>query len=733
MKKLINNVSFDLSSRLPLQLGRESISNSTTAISELVKNAYDADASNVKLSFFNLTKPVSTMIIEDDGNGMSLDQLIEKWLRIGTENKTINATSLSGRVLTGAKGLGRLGIDRLCKRVILQTKSESDDSIFQIDVDWRRYESTNQSFFDIKHKIHSIPFPYSDKYGNALIAGSGTRLILIGLKDDWNGYIKDDLLKELRLLVSPFREVEDFKVELSFEGENETSLDSSDILKFARWEANANLNKDGSFLVRFKYKDELPEIEFPLNWPDWVNNRGDIPRCGPLSFKLYFIPRESTKDNQFKLKQLRNFLDANQGVRIYRDNFRVRPYGEPTGKGDWLDLGLRKVRNPEAIKDKGWKIGPNVVVGAVFISRFENQILNDQANREGIIENEAFFDMRAFVLRVIEQFEIEITSKAQSQSESSPKIELKDIKERTEKTSSEIDILKNKIEHDLSSKRLDKKKLTKLANSLFAVVEKQQKENNDVALLIDKMEKLNDTMANLASLGILTVSLGHESRQQSSMALTNIRVLRRIINEDLEIDRVKAIKKIDALDVSLKYISAFAGFALSNVKIDKRHMNKLELKSIVKSIIDVFSNSLKKSKIDIVTNWDEEESFYVKGFQMDWESTVINFLTNSMWALEERREGERTIKITLEKDNINKKIIFTFSDSGRGLEPGTEKHIFDTGFSTKKDPKGDQIGTGMGLAIVKNFVIARSSGVIEAQPTCELGGASFKITTPCLD
>ncbi len=106
-------------------------------------------------------------------------------------------------------------------------------------------------------------------------------------------------------------------------------------------------------------------------------------------------------------------MALNRGVRIYRDDFRVRPYGEPTGKGDWLDLGFRKSSSPGGIKQGGWRIGPSQVIGAVSISKTTNAILNDQANREGIVENEAYLQLRTFVLKVIAAFETIATKAAQ--------------------------------------------------------------------------------------------------------------------------------------------------------------------------------------------------------------------------------------------------------------------------------------------------------------------------------
>ena len=98
-------------------------------------------------------------------------------------------------------------------------------------------------------------------------------------------------------------------------------------------------------------------------------------------------------------------MEANKGIRLYRDHFRVRPYGEPSGKGDWLDLGQRRSANPEAITQKYWKVAPHQVVGAVFIGRESNINLVDQTNREGIVEGSGFFDLRAALLKAVVFFE----------------------------------------------------------------------------------------------------------------------------------------------------------------------------------------------------------------------------------------------------------------------------------------------------------------------------------------
>ncbi len=162
-RKQLDKRPFSVMARVALQLGRESISNSITAITELVKNSYDADAEKVEITFsgLNLKKQPSTtayIVIEDDGNGMTYNELVEKWLVIGTPNKLIAATSeLKNRVLTGEKGLGRLGLDRLCSKTILRTFSESTSEGTELVIDWEKYEKFDDALESVKHDLFSIP------------------------------------------------------------------------------------------------------------------------------------------------------------------------------------------------------------------------------------------------------------------------------------------------------------------------------------------------------------------------------------------------------------------------------------------------------------------------------------------------------------------------------------------------------------------------------------------------
>jgi len=414
VRELLGDMPFEISARVPIQLGRESISNSTVAISELIKNSYDADAEKVSLEFVTLSSGINSLVVDDDGHGMDYDLLTNNWLKIGTDYKSTNPFSKDkNRILTGAKGLGRLGVDRLCSTLILQTRSKGMDFILELVVEWGKYEDTDLPLSNITHSIYRLNLSHEDEYGSCFENENfGTRLILQDLKDDWDISFLTGLRKELSLLVSPFSEANDFSVELSTGYPEMDGLVSSDqFLDVAPWKVEASITDENLVSIRMKNEETNSVFNYTdIPWSSWIKTRNLSPTCGPVEVKLFYIPeskivKEKVKDLDFHLKDLKGFIKSNHGVRIYRDAFRVRPYGEPSGKGDWLNLGLRKASSPGGIIQGGWRVSPKQLVGAVFISRVENEGLYDQANREGLLEGEEFYDLRAFILTVIERFE----------------------------------------------------------------------------------------------------------------------------------------------------------------------------------------------------------------------------------------------------------------------------------------------------------------------------------------
>lgn len=750
-RRLLGRKPFAMSARVPMQLGRESISSSTVAVSELIKNAYDADAESVHVEFYLRDSPaVSTLVLKDDGIGMDADTIYDHWLKIGTDFKNgIELSINKKRILTGAKGLGRLGLDRLSKKVILFTKKKGSNSVTQLAVDWRKYEGTNASISDIEHDIYEQDLPLTEKYGEIFTSKeqSGTYMVLVGLKDSWTADFIEDLKQELRLLISPYRTANDFSITLHrqvnrtiYESE---IVDSQEILKAASWQIKARVDIKHRVKLSFKNNSTGELIEHvPTAWGNWISKQGDKPLFGPLDFEFHYMVRskEFFSKVDMSARNWSKFMELNRGVRIYRDDFRVRPYGEPTGKGDWLDLGYRKASSPGGIKQGGWRIAPGQIIGAVSISKTTNAILNDQANREGIVENEAYLQLRTFILKVISTFEFLAHKNAQDNEEIDLAAELeKVVKEKDSELSDAINKVKAYSKKSKKSKKktppaqilnqklreLDRAKQAhqKALDSYYKHLEQER----------DKLSEQKDTLSNLASIGVLTVSFGHEIRTHSALALNNAKSLTKVVKyaqkTGKEIDLKKLLNITDLMVTGAKYVDTFSTLAINNISPDKRTRKKVNVPSVFTYIVQMMDASFQKTgvKCDIECMKIKPEDFNVRSFEIDWESIAINLITNSIWALEDTPRGDRAIKIVFERVG-GSRLRIGYSDSGCGLETGQEDAIFLPMHSRKVDRRGNSIGTGMGLSIIKDQVENHmTSGTIVAKQNSPLGGAGFYI------
>jgi len=250
-----------------MQLGRESISNSIVAILELVKNSYDADAETVTLRFAHLGTPNSILVIEDTGKGMTPKQLRQDCLLIGTDNKRKQVTSGKGHILTGEKGLGQLGRDRLCRSAIL--RSFTAKTAVELQIDWSKYDRLSSKALDwVKHGLYKIDRSINDPItGKPREITKGTQIILEDLRDDWTKELLVELKKELTLLISPFGGINDFAIEIN-SGMGWQDIDgqvnSSEMLEAAEWQFTALIADDKKHMVSYsmyspRYKKRFAE------------------------------------------------------------------------------------------------------------------------------------------------------------------------------------------------------------------------------------------------------------------------------------------------------------------------------------------------------------------------------------------------------------------------------------------------------------------------------------------
>lgn len=752
----LGKASFSVSSRVALQLGRESISSSITAIVELVKNAYDADAEAVRIRFAHLGTSDAFMVIEDTGDGMTVDDLRKYWMVIGTANKAERRKTTKQRTVTGEKGLGRLGLDRLCSRTEVESIRQSAGEGVRLDVQWDRYEQNDNRLETIEHDLYSIPNLRYDPITNAWRDyPKGTRLILRGLKDTWDEDSISQLRNELALLVSPFQGHNDFSIELDT-GEIWKDLDGpvtiqKPLLDAANWKVVATLDEGDRVEITMSSPRHATEYHLkPTPWGEAIKKQGVRPHCGPVRMEFYFFLRREAElaTKTLRAGEIVSFLKFNQGIRIYRDGFRVKPYGEPDGNGDWLRLAYRRMQNPEGVsqnaKPGSWRVGYNQVVGAVFISHEKNAGLDDQTNREGLLQGKAFDHLNVFARRVIQFFEIhnqtfEMGRKAiripAEQAEEKARTSIEEVNEVIK----ELGTLAARIP-SLTVPGIDSSVSQAGAEEAKQIVEQVQRRLENATAELEQSTKLfrdaeeqKNTMANLASLGILAAAFGHETLDWTGTVVKNSRWLLDNMANGLFMVLPAVVEEITATlkdtENEAQKVRKFARFTLGNLNRNKRQQRDFDLTSTVKKVFEAFDEVLHVQRNTVVDLAGlPSHPCLINGYEMDWESIVVNLITNATWALEDKPASERRIEVALRDGGED--WVLTFDDSGIGLEAGTENMIFLPAFSTKRSARGELIGTGMGLFIVKSFVEEHSHGTIAVTASGKLGGASFEMRVP---
>lgn len=752
----LGKASFSVSSRVALQLGRESISSSITAIVELVKNAYDADAELVRIRFAHAGTRDAFMVIEDTGDGMTVDDLRSHWMVIGTANKTKRRKTTKQRTVTGEKGLGRLGLDRLCSRTEVESIRLGSNDGVRLDIQWERYEGEDHRLEAVEHDLYSLSSLSIDPItGKESDYPKGTRLILRGLKDVWDEESIKQLRNELALLVSPFQGPNDFTIDIDT-GQVWKDLDGSvtvqePLLDGANWKVVATLDGEDRMEITMTSTRHETEYHFkPTLWSEAIKKQTARPQCGPIRMEFYFFVRRDAElaTKTLKNTQIVNFLKFNQGIRIYRDGFRVKPYGEPDGSGDWLRLAFRRMQNPEGVtqdqKPGNWRIGLNQVVGAVFISHEENPGLNDQTNREGLLQGQAFDHLNVFALRVIQFFEIhhqmfEMGRKTERASAEQAEETAKTSIEEVSKAIEELGALAVRLPQlanfsgDPSLAQSGGDDVKKVMGEVQRRLENATTGLRQSTKLFLEAEEQKNTMANLASLGILAASFGHETLDWTGTVVKNARWLLDNLTKGLFMVRPDVEKEItatlkDTADEAQK-VRKFARFTLGNLSRNKRERRDFNLTDTVTRVFDAFDEVLRiQRNTSIDFSGMPLSPCLINGYEMDWESIVVNLITNASWALEDKPAAERRIEVAIQDGGVDWVIIF--HDSGIGLEAGTEDMIFLPAFSTKRSARGELIGTGMGLFIVKSFIEDHSHGTISVSPQGKLGGASFEIRVP---
>ena len=630
--------------RLLKVIGAELISDEVVALTELVKNAHDADARTVKISFRGVTGPEGVIIIEDDGHGMDLDTLLRSWMEpAGSKKRHAGGRkTTSGRRVLGEKGVGRFAVDKLGSRLELVAWPAESDRELVAWFDWDAYDVDDIPLSDVLTRYELGP---SDVPGR-----TGMRLMISGLRMRWTERQFRRMCSRLARLRTPFGPQDSFDILIETdEFPNLAGEIRSVYLERAPYRLEASF--DGC---------ETIEIALDGGEPDTYTWSGDPLTCGPVKVRLFAFDLESEALAQMGSKMdARAWLKQNTGISIYRDGFRLWPYGEP--HDDWLRLDQRRVNNPVV------RLSNNQVVGYVEIGADTNPDLRDQTNREGLIHDGAYGDLGHLmhkVLGVLENHRLSLRH---------PTSDVSQAKKRRATDSHVEELLE--IARELRGKERGlSDRLSSIARGLSA----QQAQ-----------------YANLAATGHVTASLADQLRLKL-VAMRDPATSKR--HRD-DVGPVMSRAAGTGADTVTEVLRTLSDFLPSEVT---RRERVIDIRRELPAIVDRVRDTAIRLGISTVELALPASGALRTEIQIDSFKNILQIVLNN--AVEWGCQADSPA-IRIDAGHESGRITIAISDSGPGVAEGDRDRIFSPCFSRRG-------GRGMGLTIARNLV-QLAGGTIE--------------------
>ncbi|MES2395431.1 MAG: ATP-binding protein [Bacteroidota bacterium] len=679
---------FQPRARLLLQLGDQLIRNETIALTELVKNSFDADAGYCKVYMINVdNKDVGEIILEDDGWGMDIETIKNAWLEPGSDSKEKivreKLYSPKGRLPIGEKGIGRFGVHKLGREIELITRKANNKEIV-VRINWENFK---------EHKyLKDAPVIIFERIPEIFTKDkTGTKIIIKKLPIAWTRGKLRDAFRAINAISVPTTyhideiEKENTKVKdpNGFEALPDTNLGWiedipkwQDILQYALFFFDVEILDDK--ITKFKYQfrpwDNMKEItgNEVTEKIKPVNGLLDIEVSNSRKFKPLTVP-EDVKIGKIRFQGcifirdknilkialnkpsfLSDYLNDNGGIRVFRNGLRVYDYGE---KGnDWLNLDYRRFNDP------GVKVSNNMILASITIDREESSSLVEKTNREGFIENEAYEIFKSQILYALRLVEIcRKPDKERLDPIYRPKVE-------TESVLKSIYNLKGFIDERV----------------------KDQETNKHLKLYVDKVEVnykfMYDKLVKSANAGMGWSIYLHEIEKI-------IKEIEKVVKIGKEDERaIKLVNHLAKLIENYSQILRKSGRTNENLKtvIEQSLFNvEFRFKAHQVLIIDAFSESLLDDKVKLSRNLIV--------------STLMNIYDNSIYWLDRAGRETKKIRVALsdEKEGF---ISIVISDNGTGFLMSPEQMT-----EIMMSARG---GMGMGLHLAKEIMEAHNNSVL---------------------
>lgn len=735
------DLKFTVDSALLRELGEKLVETVHLALSELVKNSYDADASEVEVNFETDDNGNTQIVIKDNGIGMNFEEVQKYWMRIATTNKVEkNVSSVYGRFLTGAKGIGRFSCRRLGTKLTLITQGTRDGNICgkqkkiqrtKVVFPWTEFEAGEDvTSITCKGEQEDIPEGFT-----------GTTLIIEGIVEhEWTTRGLNWLKRQLSVLAANrgakregFIEDPGFEVMLTapdFEG---GIRDIREDLINAGW---------GTLKAYINTKNQaVCELNALGIGRRVITSKVKFPNLNDVKFKIgIMVPnRDQMRDTSILSKaNLSEIIPQWGGVHIRYRNFRVYPYGDD----DWLyidkDRGLRKaspknellvfaesLRGVDSSRALLNMLSMRNYIGSVDIGPkaigFEMK-----ANREGFIESKSIFELKEFVRfaidwsTILRDFYLRQESKKIAQI---AKEEFENVVDQEIPTRGIINAAVNYLESNVKtvSRNLPTKERIEIEQSW-------SKATNAIKTHSEAIQVELSHLRLVASTSSLLLIFSHEVKsllgliEQSKNSL-NLIALTLEKKSQLKVENIST--KFQNLKDRLTELLQLTSLIITDK--NRSEPGPIALKPKLEHVEKIYE--LITHKYDIEINHSEVPNNIVIGHILEAElySILINLLSNSIKAV---IAGGRSRKINISASVQNGITKILIADSGVGISEERFKEVFIPfvsdpegvlyeNLNEKLNPEDNLIvgsGSGLGLGIVKEIVSHRGGNIRFKKP-----------------
>jgi signal transduction histidine kinase len=679
-------------------LGRDLITDRITALFELVKNSYDANAQNVNIQFLDVgtRNDNSKIIIKDDGIGMSLDDIQNKWMVIGTHSKRKDLFSPDpyNRRYIGEKGIGRFAVDKLGQYVRIRTKREEDEKELVVTINWQDYQDLADEtqlelklFTEVENEFEFIEPTFK----------KGTILEIFVPREIWELKDIEQSFKELTHLVSPFHEAKyPFNIWI-FAPEYSTYSSP----KFVQTDEK----NFASHSFSISYNEATNEQEYLFF--DKLEKKVTIKKCpepsfGFIQFHLNYFDEEAK--NRFRTNYKGTSIKID-GIKVYRDGILTTPFAELEGetirRRDVLGIDKRRRR------DIFEKISASDVIGYIEITKDGNPKIIDATNRQDFLYTPEYINLKDFIYTQLDTFmETRKVIRIEAKQKKENTFDL--ARETVKKLKQNVNALKksknNKNEADTFDVILGQ--LSDIEKGFEGITSEYQENKKEE----ERKEKM---YFSLMSLSLFAANISHAVRTTIySIKDDAVYIQNKISDDGLKSKAGRINREIQRL---LKVVDFMLKYAKTDLPAEY-----FNVKELINNVFDAHETIFIQKRISIKLDIEQKLSLY--GNQVFFQDIITNLISNSIKAL----EGNFTKEINCTAAANAQGITILFSDNGIGIPENKREWVFGM-YNTTTQEQG---GAGIGLYVVKTNIEALGGEVFIENTEKQSVGATFKIIIP---